>query len=163
MKRSLLVISCLSAFVFALIIAGCGGKKVITDADLAKVKQGMSYQQVSAILGEGTEQKNTETMKSYTYSVKGVDYTATFGGDRMMSFESKSGSPSDPAIMSKLQPAMSKDAVDKAVGVTGVEVKIVKTNYEWKNADGSVVQAQFENDKLTGIGMVLVTQPKKTK
>lgn len=163
MKSSLLIISCLAAFVFALLLAGCGGKKEITDEDLAKVKQEMSYQQVSDILGEGTEIKATDNMKSYTYTINGTDYTASFGGDRMMSFETKSGVASDPTVMMKLKPNMSKADIDKALGVNGVEVKISKTNYEWKNADGSVVQATFENDKLIGIGMVSVTETKKGK
>lgn len=163
MKGSLLILSCLSAFVFALLLAGCGGKKNITDEDLAKVKQDMSYQQVSGILGAGTEMKAMDSTKSYTYAINGIDYTATFAGDRMISFESKSGAASDPTIMMKLKPEMSKADIDKALGVTGVEVKINKTSYEWKNEDGSVVQASFENDKLLGIGMVSAAQPKTDK
>ena len=162
--RYVTILPCLLAFALAFSLAGCG-KKDITDEDIMKVKQGMSYQQVKGILGEGVEDKaqSENAPKKFTYTVNGAEYVAEFAGDRLLTFDAKPGAAADSKVLAKIQPQMSQADLDKALGVSGVSSNVKVSYYEWKNKDGSKVQATFENDKLLGIGIVSVmeTKPKK--
>lgn len=136
-----------------------------------RLKNGMSYAEVKAIIGqEGTQNSSSESgrYKIESYKWEGADYAriyATFRNDKLISkSQSKLEGPGSPAPASadlsmdkfnNINTGMSYEEVVKILGSEGTQTrssqagKYKSESYKWEGDGYKRVFATFRNGKLT--------------